>query len=219
MDRVGARKGFDYMDNKLIIIGASGHGKVVADIGDKMSKWESIGFLDDDESIMECGGLEVLGRINDVHKYIKDADFFVAIGNNSTRKKIQEKLESLGASIATLVHPRSVLGPGVDIGSGTAVMAGVVINSSSTIGKGCIINTNASLDHDNILGDYVHISPGANIAGSVKVGQGTWIGIGASVINDLEICEGCKIGAGAVVTKNLLENDTYMGVPAKRVDR
>lgn len=205
------------MRKRLLIIGASGHGKVAADIADKMSKWESIGFLDDDESIMECGGVEVLGRISDIHKYIKDADFFVAVGNNPNRKKIQEKLEALGASIATLIHPSVVLGADVDIGSGTAAMAGAVINSSSTIGKGCIINTNTSLDHDNMLGDYVHISPGVNIAGSVKVGQGTWVGIGASVVNNIEICEGCVVGAGAVVTKSLLEKGTYVGVPARRV--
>ena len=205
------------MRKRLLIIGASGHGKVAADIADKMSKWESIGFLDDDESIMECGGVEVLGRISDIHKYIKDADFFVAVGNNSTRKHIQEKLEAVGASIATLIHPSVVLGAAVDIGAGTAVMAGAVINSSSTIGKGCIINTNASLDHDNIMGDYVHISPGVNIAGSVKVMQGAWIGIGASVVNNIEICEGCVVGAGAVVTKSLLEKGTYVGVPAKLV--
>lgn len=205
------------MKESLIIIGASGHGKVVADIAEKMKKWQVIQFSDDNASLKTCGGFEVIGNIDDAINNIDNADFFVAVGNNSTRKHIQEKLEALGASIATLIHPSVVLGAAVDIGPGTAVMAGVVINSSSTIGKGCIINTNASLDHDNILGDYVHISPGVNIAGTVKVRQGNWIGIGASVANNIEICEGCVVGAGAVVTKSLLTAGTYVGVPAKLV--
>ena len=207
------------MKENLIIIGASGHGKVVADIAQEMDKWQRIRFLDDNESIKICDGFEVVGKIDEANKYIVDSDFFVAVGDNLTRKNIQEKLEAMGASLVSLIHPSANIGNGVKISVGTAVMAGVVINNTSIIGKGCIINTNASLDHDNILGDYVHISPGVNIAGSVKIGQGTWIGIGASVINNLEICEGCMIGAGAVVTKTLSKKGVYVGIPAKLAEK
>lgn len=205
------------MKEILIIIGASGHGKVVADIAEKMKEWQTIVFLDDDESKKICDDFKVIGALADAYKYVGDSDFFVAVGDNSVRKDIQEKLEAIGASMATLIHPSTVLGNNVKIGSGTAVMAGVVINGSSLVGKGCIINTNTSLDHDNILGDYVHLSPGVSIAGSVKVGQGAWVGIGASIINNLEICEGCIIGAGAIVTQNLLKEGKYVGMPAKLV--
>lgn len=205
------------MKNKLLIIGGSGHGKVIADIAIKMSKWKTIAFLDDDESVKECIGLEVIGKTMDAFKYKEEADFFVAIGNNSTREKIQENLIDKGLSVACLIHPNSIIGIDVEIGIGTVIMAGVVINSSSRIGKGCIINTSCSLDHDNMIEDYVHISPGANLAGTVKVGKRTWIGIGSIVINNVNIIANCKIGAGAVVLKDIDEVGTYFGIPVKKI--
>lgn len=205
------------MKNKLLIIGASGHGKVIADIAIKMNKWETIAFLDDDKSIKECLGLEVVGKTMDSFKHKDEAEFFVAIGNNSTRERIQERLIDKGLSIASLIHPNAIIGTDVEIGIGTVVMAGVVINSSSKIGEGCIINTSCSLDHDNVIEDYVHISPGANLAGTVKVGKGTWIGIGSVVSNNINICSEATIGAGAVVIKDIIEAGTYVGVPVKKI--
>ena len=207
------------MKDKLIIIGASGHGKVVADIAIKMNKWQSIAFLDDNESIKTSMGLVVIGKTADVFTYKDEADFFVAIGSNATREKIQEKLVDEGISMVKLIHPSAVIGTDVEIGIGSVVMAGVVINSSTRIGKGCIINTSSSLDHDNVIEDYVHISPGASLAGTVKVGKGSWLGIGSAVSNNVNVCSGCKVGAGAVVVKNITEPGTYVGVPVRRVDR
>jgi sugar O-acyltransferase (sialic acid O-acetyltransferase NeuD family) len=207
------------MRDKLIIIGASGHGKVVADIAIKMNMWQNIAFLDDDASIKTSMGLEVIGKTADAFVYKDEADFFVAIGNNATRKKVQEKLEEEGMSVVKLIHPSAVIGTDVEIGMGTAVMAGVVINSSSRIGNGCILNTNSSLDHDNVIENYVHISPGVRTAGSVSIGKGTWLGIGSIVSNNVNVCSGCKLGAGAVVVKDITEPGTYVGVPVRRVDR
>ncbi len=203
------------MKDKLLIIGASGHGKVIADIALKMNKWKSIAFLDDDENIKQSMNIEVIGKSNDAFKYIQDYDIFVAIGNNSTRERIQDNLEDLGASIPVLIHPDATIGKQVEIGSGTVVMAGVIINCCTRIGKGCIINTGATIDHDNIIGDYVHISPGANLSGTVKVGKRTWIGIGSVVSNNIRIIGDCKIGAGAVVIKNIDKVGTYVGVPVR----
>jgi sugar O-acyltransferase (sialic acid O-acetyltransferase NeuD family) len=206
------------MKNKLIIIGASGHGKVVADIAIKMNKWQSIAFLDDDQAIKASMGLEVIGKTADAFTYKDEADFFVAIGSNATREKIQEKLIEEGLNVVSLIHPSAVIGTDVEISMGTAVMAGVVINSSSRIGKGCIINTSASLDHDNAIEDYVHISPGVRTAGSVRISKGTWVGIGSVVSNNVNICSGCKVGAGAVVVKDITDPGTYVGVPVKKID-
>ena len=205
------------MKNRLLIIGAGGHGKVIADIAIRMNKWKSIAFLDDDHFSETCIGLEVIGKIADAINYKEEADFFVAIGNNFTREKVQEWLLIEGLSVAKLIHPSAVIGTDIEIGVGTAVMAGVVINSASIIGKGCIINTSSSLDHDNIIEDYVHISPGANLAGTIRVGKGSWIGIGSVVSNNVNIFSGCKIGAGAVVVKDITEPGTYVGVPVRRV--
>jgi sugar O-acyltransferase (sialic acid O-acetyltransferase NeuD family) len=206
------------MKDKLIIIGASGHGKVVADIAIKMNKWQSIAFLDDDKSIKTSMGLEVIGKTTDAFTYKDEADFFVAIGNNATREKIQEKLIEEDLNVVSLVHQSAVIGTDVKIGIGTVVMAGVVINSSTKIGKGCIINTSSSLEHDNVIEDYVHISPGVSMAGTVKVGRLSWIGIGSVISNNVNICSGCKVGAGAVVVKDITEPGTYVGVPVRKID-
>lgn len=205
------------MKKKLLIIGASGHGKVVADIALKMNKWESIAFLDDNENVTLSMGIQVVGKSSDVFKYLLDCDIFVGIGNNSIREKIQEKLEAEGASIPTLIHPRAIIGENVELYPGTVVMAGAVINCCTRIEKGCIINTGATIDHDNLIEDYVHISPGAHLAGTVKVGRGSWLGIGSVVSNNININSGCKVGAAAVVVKDITEPGTYVGVPVRRV--
>ena len=204
--------------NKLLIIGASGHGRVVADIAIKMNRWQQIAFLDDDEEIQSPIRVKVIGKSNDAFTYINDYDIFVAIGNNKTREKIQTQLGVAGANIPTLIHPSAIIGEKVEVGIGTVVMAGVVINCCSSTGVGCIVNTGAVIDHDNVIEDYVHISPGTRLAGTVKVGQGSWLGIGSVVSNNVDICSDCKIGAGAVVVKDITEPGTYVGVPARRIN-
>ncbi|MFC7786758.1 acetyltransferase [Rossellomorea sp. GCM10028870] len=206
------------MKNKLLIIGASGHGKVVADIALKMNKWDSISFMDDDESIESSMGIKVVGKSNDALELVKDYDIFVGIGNNTIREKIQNELEENGASIPTLIHPNAVIGEQVILASGTVVMAGVVINCGTNIGKGCILNTSSTIDHDNIIEDYVHISPGAHLAGTVKVGKRSWLGIGSIVSNNVNITSGCTIGAGTVVVKDITEAGTYVGVPMRKIN-
>lgn len=206
------------MKNKLLIIGASGHGKVVADVALKMNRWKSIAFLDDNNTIKTLMSFEVIGTSKNLFKYIDYYEIFVGIGNNATRHKIIKTLETYGASIPTLIHPKAIIGSHVDIGVGTVVMAGVIINACTKIGKGCIVNTSATIDHDNEIEDFVHISPGVHLAGTVKVGKGSWLGIGSTVINDITITSDCKIGAGAVVVKNLLESGIYIGIPAKKVN-
>lgn len=183
-----------------------------------MNKWQSIAFLDDDESIKTSMELEVIGKTTDAFTYKDEADFFVAIGSNATRETIQEKLIEEGLNVVSLIHPSAVIGTDVEIGIGSVVMAGVVINSSTRIGKGCVINTSSNLNHDNVIEDYVHVSPGIRTAGSVCIGKGTWIGIGSIVSNNVNICSGCKVGAGAVVVKDITEPGTYVGVPVRKID-
>ncbi|WP_166702791.1 acetyltransferase [Bacillus albus] len=205
------------MKKKLLIIGASGQGKVVADVALKMNKWQSIAFLDDNKSVKSSVGIEVIGKSTDFLNYIEDYDIFVGIGNNVIREKIQGKLEAEGASLPTLIHPSTIIGEQVELGAGTVVMAGAVINCCTTIGKGCIINTGSTIDHDNLIEDYVHISPGVHLAGTIKVGRGTWLGIGSVVSNNISITNGCRIGAGALVIRNINEVGTYVGVPVTKI--
>lgn len=203
--------------DKLLIIGASGHGKVAADIAHKMNKWNTISFLDDDENLKSSMGNDVIGKAAEVTTYINDYDIFVGIGNNAIREKIQTELEEMGASITSLFHPKAIIGNQVIFGRGSIVMAGAIINCCSKIGNGCIINTSATVDHDNNIEDYVHISPGCHIAGSVTVKKRSWLGIGSIVINNLSITEATVIGAGAVVTKDITKSGVYIGVPARRM--
>lgn len=205
------------MKKRLLIIGASGHGKVIADIALKMKKWNDIVFLDDN-LLTRSNGLEIIGKLSDAYTYIDDSDIFVAIGDNYIREKIMSNLEDAGANIPLIVHPNAVIGEQVELAVGTVIMAGVVINPYTRIGKGCIVNTGATIDHDNIIDDYVHISPGANLAGSVNIGKNSWIGIGSIVINNISITNNCKIGAGAVVVKNITKPGTYIGIPAKQIN-
>ena len=191
-----------------IIIGASGHGRVVADIA-KLCGYDQIVFLDDDDSIRSCGGYPVVGKTD----LPVNNDVFVAVGNAEIRKRLSE-----GRRVVSLVHPDSVIADDVAIGIGTVVMAGTVINPGTKIGQGAIINTSSSVDHDCVIGDYCHISVGAHLCGTVIVGNNTWIGAGATISNNVKITGECTIGVGAVVVSDLEKSGTYVGVPAKLIN-
>lgn len=206
------------MNSKLLIIGAGGHGHVVAEIALKMNRWSQIAFLDNNEKRGSALKLDIIGKSDDAFRYIYEYDLFVAIGDNRIREELHEKLETAGANIPVLIHPQSIVGENVSIGTGSVLMAGSVINCSSKIGKGCIVNTAATVDHDNVIEDFVHLSPGTHLAGNVRVGKGTWIGIGSLVSNNISISSRSIIGAGAVVIKDIITAGTYVGVPAKGVN-
>ncbi len=207
------------MNKKLIIIGAGGHGKVVADIALKNNQYDEIAFLDDTKATGKCMQFSILGKISDVYNYLNDSDVFVAIGNSEVRESLINNLKQKGATIPTLIHPSAIIAQNVSIGLGTVVMAGAIINPEASIGEGCIINTASSIDHECIINDYAHISVGAHLAGNVTVGQHTWVGVGACVKNNISISSKIMIGAGAVVVNNLEESGTYVGVPAKKMNK
>lgn len=191
---------------KVVIIGASGHGKVVADIvlasGDKL-----VGFLDDDLA------KKPLGPILDYKKYL-DCYFIVAIGDTKNR----EKISKLPVKWYTAIHPSAIVSPSAKIERGTVIMPNAVVNAESLIGKHCIINTGAIVEHNNTIGDFSHISVGAKLGGTVSIGKSCWIGLGSSVSNNISICDNCVIGAGALVIHDITENGIYIGVPAKKND-
>ena len=203
------------MSKSVIIIGASGHGKVVADIilcaGDLV-----LGFLDDNRRPGDSHiGFPILGRVEDYKNY-PEAWFVIAIGNASVRVKISAALE--GVRWYTAVHPAAVVSPlETSIGEGSVVMAGAVVNPSAQIGRHCIINSGSVVEHDNRISDFVHVSVGAKLAGSVTIGRRTWVGIGAVVSNGLKICAGCTIGAGCVVVRDIQFPGNYVGVPARKI--
>lgn len=190
----------------VIVIGAGGHGKVVADIVNACGD-QFLGFLDDDPA---C---EVLGATIDYKKY-PDAEFILAIGNADIREKLTNGMQ---CKWYTAVHPSAVISPTAVIGEGTVVMPNAVVNAGASIGRHCIINTAAIVEHDNKIDDYAHISVGARLGGMVSVGRRTWVGIGAIVSNNVQICEDCLIGAGAVVVRDIEAIGTYVGLPAGKL--
>lgn len=206
-------------NKNLIIIGAGGHGKVIADIAFQMNKWEEIYFLDDYSNEQDIMGFKVVGTSKSILEFQKDSDFIVGIGNNDIRQKINRQLELIDVPIATLIHPNATVGLDVQISKGTVVMAGSVINTSTKIGKGVIINTGTSIDHDCVIGDFVHLSPGVHIAGTVSVGNRTWIGIGSSLVNNISISKDIIVGAGSTVLRNLTDEGIYVGSPLKYLNR
>ena len=199
------------MKDKLLIIGAGGHAKVVCDIA--KNYYKTIVFADDNAtgSVLSC---PILCNVNNALA-LEKCDFIVAIGNNLVRAKIFDAFVQNGFKPATLIHPTAVIGENVEIGRGSVVMAGAVINPCVKVGFGCIINTCASVDHDCFVGDFTHLCPGVRFAGSVKAGKNCTFGVGTCVINNLTICDNVNCGAGAIVVKDLLQEGTYIGVPAK----
>ena len=202
------------MNKKVIIIGAGGHGKVVADIVEKSGD-TVYGFLDDGcDERSEFLGFPFLGKTDDCEKYINEAEFVIAIGKADIRDKIAQRLK--GAKLYTAVHPSAVISSiDVAIGEGTVIMANAVVNSGSRIGRHCIINTGAIVEHDDVVEDFAHISVGAKLAGNVHIGKYTWVGIGAVVSNNLSVCGRCMIRAGAGVVDNITVSGNYQGLPAK----
>lgn len=206
------------MRNKLIIIGAGGHGKVVANIA-MLNGYKEIYFLDDDTSKKYIGKYQIIGTTKDINRYKNEYDFFIAIGDNEIRKKLTMLLLDNDIKPVSLIHPSAVIDSTVQIGYGVVVMANSVVNADANLSRGVIVNTGATVDHDCSIGSYTHICPGVHIAGGVKIGSKVWVGIGTSVINNLSICNDCLIGAGSLVTKNILTKGTYFGCPVRKMVR
>lgn len=202
----------------LIIIGAGGHGRVVADCAKSIGCYTNIMFLDDCFAERKNNhAWQVVGPIENWLKYLNSADFIVAVGNNTLRASLLQQLIAAKANITTLIHPSAVVSKQATIADGVVVFANAVINIGTRIDEGCIINTGATIDHDCHIHDYCHISPGVNVAGGVEIGSYSWLGIGSTVIEYITIAQNTQTGAGAVVTKATKNNTLYVGIPARPV--
>ncbi len=210
------------MSRPLVVIhGASGHARVVADILRVRGEHAIAGFLDDvspERWGTPFAGGTVLGGAEKKLPELRAAGvrlLIVALGDCAARLRLAAQARALGFELATAVHPSAVVAADVKIGAGTVVAAGAVLNPNARLGDCVIVNTSASVDHDTVLEDGVHVSPGARLGGTVTVGRGTWIGIGATVIDHIRIGAGSVVGAGAVVVHDLPDGVVAYGVPAK----
>jgi acetyltransferase EpsM len=195
------------MKNKLIIIGASGHGGVVADLADLLGY--SVCFWDDDIS-KKVSNYLVLQRGEIVPE---NSSLIIGIGSNIIRKNISLEYENY--SYVSLIHPNSNTSKNTKIGIGSVVIAGACINNGACIGDHCIINTGVVVDHDCVINDFVHVSPNATICGNVKVDEGSWVGAGAIIIQGIKVGKNVTIGAGSVIIKDIPDNATVVGNPGR----
>lgn len=205
---------------KIIVLGDSGHSKVIADLISSKEDMSLIAKLDDRyEEVFVSEGI-IKGPIAHLNKLIQEeSDIYVVlgIGSNAVRKKLVKELRLPRTSFISLIHPTAIISPSVKIGVGTVVMPRVVVNADAVIGDHAILNTGSIIEHDCKVADYAHISPQAILTGGVAVGEGTHIGAGASVIPLIKVGDWATIGAGAAVVSDIPRKTTAVGVPAKEI--
>lgn len=201
----------------VIVIGAGGHAKVVISTLQAAGR-EVEACFDRSPSLV---GTEVLGvRVMAEARILEHLrhEALIAIGDNATRKAICENLErQSGGRVrwATVIHPSAVVHASVELGPGSAVFAGAVVQPGARVGRHVIVNTAASVDHDCVLGDYVHLAPQVGLAGGVELAEGVFLGISTAVIPYTKIGSWTKVGAGAAVVRDLPAGVTAVGVPAR----
>lgn len=206
---------------RLLILGAGGHGAVVAECAQLMNKWSEISFLDSKWPIQKkIYEWDIIGKDDYyITKATQNDDFFVGIGNVKIRMKLIEEIKISGCNLVRIIHPRAIVSKHATILEGSLIVGGAMVNIGTSIASGCIINTGATIDHDCIIEEGAHICPGVNLGGNVSVGKKTWIGIGAKIINGITIGANSLIGAGAVVVNDIPDNVIAVGIPAKAVTR
>jgi sugar O-acyltransferase (sialic acid O-acetyltransferase NeuD family) len=204
---------------KILIVGAGGHGQVVADIlqaqrvaGDDV---DVIGFVDDDPELegQHRMGRPILGNLADMTRIAHDA-VVLAVGNNARRACLEQAMRRAGQRFASVRHPSAIIAAGTSVGDGSMICARVVVGCCSRVGRGVILNTACTVDHHARLDDFVHVAPGVHLGGDVSIGSRSLLGIGAIVLPGVSIGSGAVVGAGAVVTRDVAAGATVVGVPA-----
>lgn len=206
---------------KILLIGASGHAKVIIDAIEKAGEHDIVGLITE-EPRYDCrfcgypvlGGFDNLPHISEEHE---PGGLIAAVGDNWNRGEVARRVREYLPAIdfITSVHPSAQIAPCVEIGTGTVIMAGAVVNSGSCIGRHCVINTRASIDHDSVVGEFVSIAPGATLGGNVRIGDYSAISLGANVIHGLTIGEHTVVGAGSTVVRDVPSFVVAYGTPAR----
>jgi sugar O-acyltransferase (sialic acid O-acetyltransferase NeuD family) len=203
----------------IIVVGAGGHGRVVADAA-LASGCQVLAFADEARSGTQILGIDVLPfEVEATVQYARRAhgQIVVAIGENRARRRITLALRAHGAQLATVVHPRASVSPHAKIGAGSVVLAQAVVAVGAGVGDGAIINHGASVDHDGQIGEFVHLSPGVHLGGEVVIGTGTHLAVGVSVRNRVRIGSWAVIGVGSAVVADISDEVVSYGVPARYV--
>lgn len=203
-------------DSNIVIFGAGGHAKVVADIILSAKKYNISSFIDDSKKNQSIWNIPIISESDFLKKKIINKGI-IAIGDNSVREKVAQKIKNIMPDFIfiTAIHPTSYIATDTQIKEGTVVMANSTINPSSIVGAHCIINTNSSVDHDCIIHDYASLAPNSCIGGNCEIGKSTAISIGATLFHRIKIGENVIVGGGSVVTRDIRSKTVVYGVPAK----
>ena len=211
---------------RVVIIGAGGHAREVADILRHQipgqSEFRLLGSVVEDREFLNqvSDGISVLGDWTWFEQANRDElDVVCAIGSPTVRKRLVERAISIGLSFTNVISPLAYVSPDAKIGKGTMIFSSAVVSTNSTVGDHSIINFGSTISHDARVGDFVTISPGVHVAGNVSLSEGCYLGIGSSVIERTSIGAWTIVGAGAVVTRDMPDNVTVVGVPAEVIKR
>ncbi|MCU1586447.1 MAG: sugar acetyltransferase [Microbacteriaceae bacterium] len=212
------------MIRRLVVVGAGGFGRETVDVVEAINglepSFDLLGVLDDSPSDLNLQRLrdrnvDYLGSLAEWLPLGRQAEYVVAIGSPSIRRRISEHLDSAGFHAASLIHPHAIIGSRVTLAKGSIVCGGVHISTNCSIGAHVHLNPNCTVGHDAVIGDYVSVNPGAVISGEVNVFPDALVGAGAVVLQGLEVGEGAVIGASACVVKNVATAAIVKGVPAR----
>jgi UDP-perosamine 4-acetyltransferase len=202
---------------ELVIIGTGGHAKVVIELIRAEGKYQIKGCTGLGETGFVLGDVPILGTDRVLPGLLANGTkkAFVAIGDNHLRLRLLAKFLEMGFELINAISPHAVVSPSASLGRGIAIMAGAIINASVEIGDGAIINTNAGVDHDCRIGSGAHVGPGSALAGNVDIGRESFLGAGTCVIPGVRIGSRAIVGAGSVVVREIPDDVTAMGVPAR----
>ena len=204
------------LNRAIVVVGAGGHAKVAIEAL-RQSGWTVVGCTDFDPTPRDVVGAKVLGSDDELSRVrasgVRFA--FAALGNNRLREAKADELAALGFELPAAISQSASVSDSARIGVGVAIFGGAVINAEAEIRDFAIINTNASIDHDCVIGRAAHVAPGCALAGCVRVGDRTFVGTGSSIIPGITIGSDTIVGAGSVVVRDLPDQITALGVPAR----